>query len=92
MKVAVTELKGKGIVCQGETVCEIAECIRDKESSLVILAVKEGSAAFSEMLSTLRKLQFSNIITASAKEIDEKYVNEGKDRMEDKSGTGTGTD
>ena len=92
VKVAVTELKGKSIVCQGETVCEIAECMRDKEASLVILAVKEGSAAFAEMLSTLKKYRFPNIITASAKEIDEKYANGGKDRTEGKSGTGTGTD
>lgn len=92
VKVAVTSLEGERIECQGETICEISECMGNKGVSLVILAVKEGSAAFYDMLGTLKKLQFPNIMTASAKKIDEKDVDEWKGRLEDKGGTGAGTD
>ncbi len=69
VKVAVTNLEKRSMECQGIMVCEILECVGEKDTSLVILAVKEGSAAFCDMLKNLRKLQFPNIITASVKKI-----------------------
>lgn len=70
LKVAVTNLNGKSMKCQGEAVCEIHDCVNEKDTSLVILAVKENSEAFQAMLDCLKKLRFSNIITASAKKLD----------------------
>lgn len=70
IKVAVTNLNGNKIKCQGEDVCEISDCIKDKGTSLVILAVKEDSDAFRSMLGCLKKLQFPNIMTVSARKID----------------------
>ncbi len=66
IKVAVTKLDGTEITCQGEDVCEISECIGEKDSGLVILAVRENSDAFKAMRDILRKLQFRNIMTVSA--------------------------
>lgn len=71
IKVAVTSLNGKSAECQGEAVCEISDCVGVKDASLVILAVKENSNAFRTMLDCLKKFQFPNIITASARRIDE---------------------
>ncbi|MDE7322317.1 MAG: glycosyltransferase [Lachnospiraceae bacterium] len=79
IKVAVTSLNGRNIVCQGETVCEISDCVDDKGSSLVILAVKENSDAFYEMLDCLKKYMFPHIISESAKRL-----------AGDENGTGTG--
>lgn len=70
VRVAVTSLSGKSMKCQGETVCEIFDCLDEKDISLVILAVKENSDAFQAMLDCLRKLQFPDIITVSARKID----------------------
>lgn len=70
MRVAVTELDGAHTECQGEAVREISECTGDKDESLVILAVKEKTTAFTAMLDTLKRLRFPNIITASAKKAD----------------------
>ena len=61
MQVAVTSLNGRRMQCQGERVCEIADCITERNISLVILAVKEDSAAFGDMLSCLRKHGFLHI-------------------------------
>lgn len=69
IRVAVTKLANKGMECQGEKVCEISECTAEKENSLVILAVKENSNVFHEMLEQLRKFQFPQIITVSAKRV-----------------------
>jgi len=41
IRVAVTDLNGRTMQCQGETVYEIADFVEDKDKSLVILAVKE---------------------------------------------------
>ncbi len=70
IKVAVTSCNGKNMKCQGESVCEIFDCAGEKDTSLVILAVKEDSEAFQTMLGCLKKLRFSNIITASARKIN----------------------
>lgn len=67
LKVAVTNLQGRNLQYQGEVVCEIADCVIDKKKCLVILAVKENSEAYYEMLDNLKKLHFSNIISVSAK-------------------------
>lgn len=67
IKIAVTDLMGKHIRCMGEEVCEIAECIEEKEESLVILAAKEGSEAYCEMLACLRQFEFPHILSVSAK-------------------------
>ena len=69
IKVAITSLNGKSMECQGEAVCEISDCVGVKDTSLVILAVKEDSDAFQAMLSCLKKLQFPNVITVSARNI-----------------------
>ena len=63
---AVTKLDGTEITCQGEDVCEISECIGEKDSGLVILAVRENSDAYKAMREILMKLQFRNIMTVSA--------------------------
>ena len=70
IKVAVTNLHGKSVKCQGEDVCEISDCIGDIDTSLVILAVKENSDTFRTMLDYLKKLHFPNIMTISAKRIE----------------------
>lgn len=70
IRVAVTSLSEKSMECQGESVCEIFDCLAEKDISLVILAVKENSDAFREMMDCLKKLQFSNVITVSARKID----------------------
>lgn len=70
IRVAVTSLSGKSMECQGEAVCEIFDCLGEKDISLVILAVKENSNTFQEMLDCLKKLRFPNVITASARKID----------------------
>lgn len=67
--VAVTSLNGRSMECQGEVVCEISDCVGEKDISLVILAVKEKSDAFHAMLDCLRKLGFPNIVTVSAEKI-----------------------
>lgn len=69
IKIAVTDLKGKHIQCMGEAVCEIAECVDEKEESLVILAVKEDSEAYHDMLTCLKKLKFPHILSISAKSL-----------------------
>ena len=46
VKVAVTNLNGRSVICQGENVCELSSCVHDKDSTLAILAVKENSDAF----------------------------------------------
>lgn len=69
LKVAVTSLNGRSVTCQGENVCELSDCVYDKESSLVILAVKENSDAFREMLDCLRKHKFPHIISESAENL-----------------------
>lgn len=81
IKVAVTSLNGTSIECLGESVCEISNCVSDKDNSLVILAVKEDSNAFHEMLQCLRKYMFPHIISESAKRL-----------AGDENGTGAGTD
>ena len=68
--VAVTKLRDKHMACQGEAVHEITEYAMDKDNTLVILAVKEDSDHFAEMLAYVRKLHFTNIISASAKRLD----------------------
>lgn len=67
--VAVTDLKGRAMLCHGETVYEIADFVEDKDKSLVILAVKEQSAAFIKMLECLKDYGFPNIISVSAKRL-----------------------
>lgn len=69
LQVAVTNLNGRSTDCLGERVCEITECIRDKNTDLVILAVNEKSDAFRDMLKHLRELGFSHVISASARKI-----------------------
>lgn len=69
IKVAVTSLNGRSVTCQGENVCELSSCVHDKDDSLVILAVKENSDAFHEMLDCLRKYEFPHIISESAEKI-----------------------
>lgn len=69
IKVAVTNLDGRSMTCQGEKVCELSVCVCDKDSSLVILAVKEDSDAFCEMLDCLRKYKFPHIISESAERL-----------------------
>lgn len=69
IKVAVTSLNGRSATCQGENVCELSSCVHDKDDSLVILAVKENSDAFHEMLDCLRKYEFPHIISESAEKI-----------------------
>lgn len=69
IKVAVTSLNGRSVTCQGENVCELSSCVHDKDNSLVILAVKENSDAFHEMLDCLRKYEFPHIISESAEKI-----------------------
>ncbi len=66
VQVAVTDLNGRNMECLGEKVYEIAECLKYKEDSLVIVAVKENSGAFMDMLNCLRKYGFSHIISVSA--------------------------
>ena len=68
--VAVTKLRDKHTECQGEAVHEIAECAVNKNETLVILAVKEDSDRFKEMLDYAKKLHFINIISTSAKRLD----------------------
>lgn len=70
IRIAVTSLNGKSMECQRENVCEISDCIEHKNTSLVILAVKENSDSFRDMLKYLKQLQFPNIITISAKRIE----------------------
>ena len=70
MRVAVTSLSGKSMVCQGEPVCEISDCLDEKDVSLVILAVKEDSDVFWAMTDCLKKLQFPNMITVSARKVE----------------------
>lgn len=69
VKVAVTSLNGRSVTCQGEKVCELSDCFNDKDSSLVILAVKENSDAFREMLDCLKKYKFPHIISESAERL-----------------------
>lgn len=69
LKVAVTELKEKGKKCQDIEVCELKDCIKEKEQCLVILAVKEDSKAYWEMLACLKSLQFRNIVSITARSI-----------------------
>jgi len=69
IKVAVTSLNGRSVICQGENVCELSCCVHDKDNSLVILAVKENSDAFREMLGYLRKYKFPHIISESAERL-----------------------
>lgn len=69
LKVAVTELKEKGKKCQDIEICELKDCVEWKEQCLVILAVKEGSEAYREMLGYLKSLQFRNIVSITARSI-----------------------
>lgn len=69
LRVAVTSLGGKTMRCQGESVCEITDCIGDRETGLVILAVKEETDAYQEMRANLKRLQFKNVISISARSI-----------------------
>ena len=69
LKVAVTELKEKGKKCQDIEVCELKDCIEQKDQSLVILAVKENSEAYMEMLEYLKSLQFRNVVSITARSI-----------------------
>ena len=62
IRVAVTGLNGKSMECQGEAVCEILDCLGEKDISLVILAVKENSDTFRAMLERLKELRFPNIV------------------------------
>lgn len=70
IQVAVTELDGREMECLGEKVCEIADCVKYKKDGLVILAVKEGSDAFVDMLGCLRKHGFLNIISVSSQRLE----------------------
>lgn len=67
LKVAVTNLGGKEISCSGEKVWELADCMDEKDSSLVVLAVKEDTKAYREMLNYLKKLKFRNVMSITAK-------------------------
>lgn len=69
VKVAVTELKEKGKKCQGIEVCELKDCMEWRDVCLVILAVKEGSDVYLEMLAYLKNLQFRNIVSITARSI-----------------------
>ncbi len=69
VKVAVTGLGGRTMSCQGEPVYEIVDCIKDRETVLVILAVKEGTDAYREMRANLKSLQFKNVISISARSV-----------------------
>ena len=69
VKVAVTCLGGSTMSCQGEPVYEIADCIEDRETVLVILAVNEGTDAYREMRANLKSLQFRNVISISARSV-----------------------
>ena len=62
-------LGGRTMKCQGESVCEITDCIGDRETGLVILAVKEGADTYREMRENLRSLQFKNVISISARSV-----------------------
>lgn len=69
LKVAVTELKEKGKKCQDIEICELKDCVEEKEQCLVILAVKERSGAYWEMLEYLKSLQFRNAVSITARRI-----------------------
>lgn len=69
VQVAVTALNGTDRECLGEKVCEISECVEHKNDSLVILAVKEDSGAFADMLDYLKNYGFEHIISVSAKRL-----------------------
>lgn len=69
MQVAVTDLNGSDMECLGEKVYEITDCVKYKDNSLVIVAVKENSSAYYDMLYCLRKLGFSHIISVSARKL-----------------------
>lgn len=69
LQIAVTDLQGKSRECLGQQVCEIADCTGDRGNSLVILAVKEESEVFFDMLTCLKQLDFPNIISISAKKL-----------------------
>lgn len=69
VKVAVTALAGREMSCQGEPVCEISDCGRDRETGLVILAVKEDTDAYRDMRANLKSLQFKNVISISARSV-----------------------
>lgn len=69
LTVAVTSLGGRTMKCQGESVCEITDCIGDRETVLVILAVKEESDTYREMRANLKNLQFKNVISISARSV-----------------------
>ncbi len=69
LKVAVTELKEKGKKCQDIEICELKDCVEEKERCLVILAVKERSGAYWEMLDYLQSLQFRNAVSITARRI-----------------------
>jgi Glycosyltransferases involved in cell wall biogenesis len=69
MQVAVTNLNSSDMECLGEKVYEITDCVKYKDNSLVIVAVKESSSAFYDMLDCLRKLGFSHIISVSARKL-----------------------
>ena len=69
LQVAVTNLNGRSMECEGERVREIVDCIGDKRTGLVILAVKEESDAFKDMLQCLKELGFSHVISVSARKL-----------------------
>lgn len=59
--VAVTNLHDQKRYCFSKSVREIQEFVDDKDNCLLLLAVKEESEPFGEMLKNLKKLGFTNI-------------------------------
>ena len=70
LQVAVTDVKDVNMKCLEEKVCAIADCKKYKNDGLVILAVREGSDAFIDMLGCLKKYGFLHVISASAERLE----------------------
>lgn len=60
---AVTSLNGRVDYCYSNTVRELSEFERERDTCMVILSVKEGSKAEREMKLILEKLGFCNVIS-----------------------------
>lgn len=60
---AVTSLNGRLEYCYSNTVRELSEFERERNTCMVILSVKEESQAYREMKSILEKMGFRNVIS-----------------------------
>lgn len=63
LSLAVTDLKGEKQYYLSHVIKEITEFLPQKDDCLVILSVKQDSAAYQEMMEQLKKMQFQNIIS-----------------------------